>query len=167
MDENVAALARANNNEELPKELGNDLFLTVSKLTPMVSVELLIQKHDKGERYTLLTWRQDDFYKGWHLPGGVLRFKESIENRIRAVAKTELFSTVLKTEGPIAINEIMNTERDVRGHFISLLYSVELLNQSQLVEYEPDHVLFPGVVSWFKIPPSNLLIQHDIYRVFF
>ncbi len=167
MNENVIALAYANSKEEFPKELGTKLFLAVSKLTPMISVELLIQKQLNGYRYTLLTWRKDDFYKGWHLPGRVLRFKESTENRIREVAMAELHLTVLKIEGPLVISEIINSERDFRGHFVSLLYSVELSPGTQMVEYETGQDLVPGAVFWFKIPPSNLLIQHNIYRGFF
>ena len=70
--------------EGLPKEV----FLFISKLTPIVNVDLLIQ--DERKR-TLLTWRDDGFYApGWHIPGGIIRFKESTATRIQAVGRQEL-----------------------------------------------------------------------------
>jgi len=60
--------------------LPEELFLFVSELTPMINVDLLI-KNDRNE--TLLTWRADNFYgPGWHIPGGIIRFKESASSRI-------------------------------------------------------------------------------------
>ena len=61
-----------------------DRFLLVSQLTPLVNVELLIDDKEKG---SLLTWRHDEFYgPGWHLPGGIVRFKELASTRIKKVA---------------------------------------------------------------------------------
>lgn len=64
----------------LPKEL----FLFVSRITPLINVDLLI-KNEHG--HTLLTWRNDAYYHGWHVPGGVIRYKEAIAERVKAVAK--------------------------------------------------------------------------------
>jgi hypothetical protein len=48
--------------------LPEELFLFVSRITPLINVDLLIQ--DDGRR-TLLTWRSDRFFgPGWHVPGG-------------------------------------------------------------------------------------------------
>ena len=48
--------------------LPHDLFVFVSRLTPLVNVDLLIQDPHHG---TLLTWRHDETYgPGWHVPGG-------------------------------------------------------------------------------------------------
>ena len=58
----------------------------------MINVDLLIR--DDTDR-TLLTWRHDAFYgPGWHVPGGIIRFKESAANRIAAVAQGELGTKV-------------------------------------------------------------------------
>ena len=48
--------------------LPDDVFLFVSRIVPLVNVDLLIQ--DDRSR-TLLTWRDDEFFgPGWHVPGG-------------------------------------------------------------------------------------------------
>jgi colanic acid biosynthesis protein WcaH len=147
--------------------LGDEIFLSISRLTPIVNVDLLIQRSFNGKKYTLLTWRSDNFYLGWHLPGGILRFKERISTRIGKVAESELESKVTKAQGPIAINEIISSERDARGHFISLLYSVDLVSYPDFREgiYEESPVA--GAVNWFQGPPLNLLKQHDIYVRYF
>ena len=68
-----------------PEEgLGEDLFLLVSSLVPIVNVDLLVY-NDKGQ--FLLTWRDDPHCGcGWHIPGGCVRFKETCEERIRKVS---------------------------------------------------------------------------------
>lgn len=66
------------------KGLGEELFLFVSSLVPIVNVDLLVY-NSKGN--FLLTRRKDTHCGiGWHVPGGCIRFKETIDTRIRMVA---------------------------------------------------------------------------------
>ena len=68
--------------------LPEDVFLFLSGITPLFNVDLLI-KNEAGQ--TLLTWRADQFYpESWHIPGGIVRFKEKITDRLAAVATNEL-----------------------------------------------------------------------------
>ena len=147
-----------NAREGLPE----DVFLLVSQLTPLVNVELLIKDEEQG---TLLTWRHDEFYgPAWHLPGGIVRFKELASTRIKKVAKSELEATVSFDSEPIEVNEIMNKNRDIRGHFFSLLYSCKLtstLNKNSAFKEENP---INGYWRWFKDCPDNLVFQHEIYR---
>lgn len=56
--------------------LPDELFFYISRVTPMVNVDLLIKDEDGR---TLLSWRNDQYAgKGWHLPGGIVRFKETL-----------------------------------------------------------------------------------------
>jgi hypothetical protein len=65
--------------------LPEEIFYYISRTTPLINVDLLI-KDEKGR--TLLSWRDDAYAgKGWHVPGGIVRFKESLETRIRRVAE--------------------------------------------------------------------------------
>jgi len=147
-----------NAREGLPE----DVFLLVSQLTPLVNVELLIKDEEKG---TLLTWRHDEFYgPAWHLPGGIVRFKELASTRIKKVAKSELGVTVSFDREPIEVNEVMNKNRDIRGHFFSLLYSCKLTSDlnKNLAFKEKNPI--NGYWCWFKVCPDNLIFQHEIYR---
>jgi len=95
------------------KGLPEPVFLLTSSLTPMLNVDLLIC-NEQGQ--TLLTWRHDAFYgPGWHVPGGIIRFKERFEDRIAAVARGELGVEVEADPQPLNIQQIFHPERDVRG----------------------------------------------------
>ena len=139
--------------------LGEELFHAVSKLTPMVNVELLIRDE---EGRTLLTWRDDELYgPGWHFPGGVLRFKETFAQRIETVARLELGSTVSHAEHPDQVRASMNETRDIRGHFVSLLFYCQLTSplddNRKATNAEPQK----GQWAWHTQKPDNLLPVQD------
>src|SRR5204863_6588665 len=82
-----------------PREgLPEDVFRFVSRITPLANVDLLIEDPRRG---TLLTWREDQFFgAGWHLPGGIVRYKETARQRVRACAQHELGADVVFDETP-------------------------------------------------------------------
>lgn len=139
-----------------------DVFYFVSQLTPLINVDLLV-KNKKGQ--TLLTWRDDQFYgPAWHIPGGIIRFKEKIEDRIEKVAHIELGSSVRFSPEPIHIRGLINANRDIRGHFISLLFlcelTTELPQERGFIAGEPK----PGQWAWHNESPKNLLKVHESFR---
>ena len=110
--------------ENAPRGLPEDLFLLISRLIPMVNVDLLIKD---GQNRTLLTWRDDEIYgAGWHLPGGVIRFRETAADRVREVARTELGAEVIFEPEPLWVAEIIHPTRPTRGHSVALLYRCAL-----------------------------------------
>lgn len=140
--------------------LPEEVFLFISRLTPMVNVDLLI-KDENGR--ILLSWRNDPFHDaGWHLPGGIVRFKEKFEQRVLKVAETEIGSVVKFDPVPIAINQIILSQK-TRGHFISLLYRCFLSS-----EFIPKNTgLTPedkGYLMWHNFCPENLVNVHEMYR---
>lgn len=141
--------------------LPDDIFYYISRTTPLINVDLLI-KNKKGQ--TLLAWRDDEHVgSGWHIPGGIIRYKETIENRINKVAKLEAGCKVEYEPTAIAVNEIIaNFKRD-RAHFISLLYNCKIvepynIDNKKLTPKEP------GYLKWFDNCPIDLLSWHDIYK---
>lgn len=145
--------------------LPDELFYLVSRLTPLVNVDLLI-RDDRGA--ILLTWRDDRFYQGWHVPGGIIRFKETADDRIRAVGLTELGAAVEADATPCAVNEKRNASRDVRGHFISLLYATRLLGSPDPARacHDVDRPE-PGQWAWHLSCPDRFLPNHAVYRPLF
>ena len=144
--------------------LPEEVFLTLSRLTPMVNVDLLIR--DASGR-VLLSWREDSFYPaGWHIPGGIIRFREKIEHRIAEVARLELGGEVTTAGGLLCVHEFVEPVRRTRGHFISLLYGCVLQSgPSPELEFRggvPRH----GQWAWFRSCPENLLKVHEVYRNF-
>lgn len=128
----------------------------------MINVDLLIADPSLG---VLLTWRDDEFYgPGWHIPGGVIRFKETASHRIHEVAKHELGSTVEHQNQPLTVREMFHPTRDARGHFISLLYACRLTSElPENHQFLPQHPV-NGAWSWHQACPCNLIFQHATYK---
>jgi len=142
--------------------LPQEVFLLASRITPMINVDLLIRD---GEGRSLLTWRDDGYWPpGWHVPGGIIRFKETIADRVRAVARTELGAEVAFTQPPLAINEFIQPERRDRGHFISLLFSCRLLTPPDPGLRRAEGRPQPNQWQWHDRCPDELLSVHEIYR---
>ena len=143
--------------------LPDEVFHFISRLTAMVNIDLLIK--DENNR-TLLSWRNTEFSgKGWHIPGGIIRFKESLESRIEKVAQSEIGTVVKYDPNPIAITQIRKKHM-TRGHFISFLYKCFLSR-----DFVPDNKSLtendPGFLMWHDSCPDNLVQVHDtIYRCY-
>jgi len=158
----VQDLAKALDKIDARKGLGKEIYEIVSRLTPSVCVELII-KCPTTDR-TLLLWREDTLYgPGWHVPGGVVRFKELLLERVEKVLKTEIFATAKSIEGPIGTHEIFNHQRDIRGHFISFVYKIELCT------LPPEHLQAGinaknGMWRWFERCPKNLIKNQQTLR---
>jgi colanic acid biosynthesis protein WcaH len=144
--------------------LPEDVFFFVSGITPLVNVDLLIKN---SRRQTLLVWRDDGLYPaGWHVPGGIVRFKEKATDRIKAVAAAELGTEVRFRKEPLAVNEVIEPARRVRGHFISFLYECRLIRPPAERLRHKRGALKPGQWAWHTTCPSNIIPVHEMYRKF-
>ncbi len=160
LDEAIAVLEAECGNpcSGLPEKI----FLLLTRLTPIVNVDLLI-KDDAGR--TLLTWREDIYHgAGWHIPGGVIRYKEIAADRIAAVARLELRCDLTAEDRPMSLNEcIAETQRN-RGHCVSLLYRCTLTSPPPKELKYPGGKPHPGMFHYFDRAPENLLKVHHMYR---
>lgn len=144
------------------KGLSPDLFRLVSRITPLVNVDLLVQDETLG---TLLSWRPRGNYKpGWHVPGGIIRVRETFGQRLEKVAMLELGAKVTFDTQPVAINEMIHKTANTRVHFVSFLYRVTLYGgpkpQLQYREGTPK----PGQWFWHTQCPDNLYESQKVYR---
>ncbi|MFA7657994.1 MAG: NUDIX domain-containing protein [Candidatus Gastranaerophilaceae bacterium] len=149
-----------NQSEGLPDEL----FYFISKTTPLVNVDLLIQ--DENGRI-LFAWRDDKYCgQGWHLPGGILRHKETLEERLQKTALSEIGTEVDFDPVPLTFNQFISNELNERNHFISFLYKCSLS-----ATFVPDNknlsTTDSGYLKWYASCPKNLLKHHEIYKTFF
>jgi len=147
----------ANKTAGLPDEI----FYFISRTTPMVNVDLLIK--DEAGR-TLLSWRNDKYAGGgWHIPGGILRFKETMRSRILKVAQNEVGASVEFDEKPLAVNEIILPDYENRAHFISFLYKCRLPSSFE-VDNKGKKENEAGFLKWHEECPLNLIAVHGIYK---
>ena len=72
--------------------LPEELFFLVSSLVPIVNIDLFVTNNN---REVLLSWRSDLHHgKGWHIPGGCVRLKETLLDRVEKTALSELGTIV-------------------------------------------------------------------------
>jgi ADP-ribose pyrophosphatase YjhB (NUDIX family) len=140
--------------------LPDKVFFYISRTTPLVNVDLLI-KDENGR--TLLAWRDDPLAgTGWHIPGGIVRFKETFASRVNKVAEVEIGAIVLFDPTPIAVNEIIHEERQIRAHFISLLFKCFLpgsfIPRNQGLSFGD-----VGYIAWHAGCPEDLIPVQRIY----
>ncbi|MDD5530429.1 MAG: NUDIX domain-containing protein [bacterium] len=141
--------------------LPEKLFFYISRTTPLVNVDLLIKDENKR---TLLSWRDDKYCgKGWHLPGGIVRFKETLETRVEKVAETEIGVNISFDTTPIGLNQVIIPEHNIRGHFISVLYKC-FLSGTFTPENKGLSPAEAGYLMWHDFCPDNLIKVHEMYR---
>ena len=164
MDVNHAIAAIESSIGDPHRGLPEDIFLFVSRIVPFINVDLLIQD---GSGRTLLTWRNDEFFgSGWHVPGGIIRYKEMAADRIQACAHEELGAGVAFEEVPLLVSETIQEHR-TRGHFISLLYRCRLLTLPDEGRRARSNPPTPGQWHWHEFCPPDLLNAQAQYACFF
>ena len=141
--------------------LGKTLFEALSELTPIVNIELIVS--DTNARVALV-YRDDEFYgPGWHLPGGVLRFKENLVERVHRTASKEVGCKNLTDLVFLNHFEVFAANRDTRGHFISFLFSAVDMKLVELENFESNKNYKHGDAAMFSNFPENIIPQHSKY----
>ncbi|OMF20500.1 hypothetical protein BK127_00085 [Paenibacillus sp. FSL H7-0331] len=142
--------------------LPEELFLFVSRVTPLICVDLLIQNEAKE---ILFTWRDDEIFgKGWHLPGGVIRHNELFSDRIIKVGEIELGAILEHDPEPRTFVQDLDVNKFNRGHFIAFLYGCRLLSDPDESRRYYGGVPRVGEWAWFSGSPEPLLPTHEVYR---
>lgn len=145
--------------------LGKELFEFISTLTPMPNVDLLVE----SEKGILFSWRDDECGQGWHIPGGVIRYQESLDQRLHTTAIDELGADISYDKDPIKIVELIKNDVSYRewpskgrGHAISILYRCQIIDESKLLNCDDQEIA--GHLSWFKSMPDKFLKVQEVYR---
>ena len=87
-------------------------------LTPLLTVDIIIELHDRPDTPIVLIERRYPPY-GWALPGGFVDVGETLEQAAVREAKEEVSLTVnLKT----LLGCYSDPTRDARGHTVSVVY---------------------------------------------
>lgn len=159
---NLQELVELDARQGLPEEL----FLAISSLIPIANVDLFI-RNDANQ--ILLSWRDDPFYgKGWHIPGGCIRFKETMEDRIKKVAKSELNCEVQINEVPIAVRDVIiekdSCEPKIRAHNLAVMFECFIEHDIDNGNKKENEA---GYLKWFSKIPDNILKVHECYQDIF
>ncbi|MCR5399720.1 MAG: NUDIX hydrolase [Lachnospiraceae bacterium] len=141
--------------------LPDEVFKYITTITPMINVDLLVRDDEKG---ILLAWRNDYRGSGWHIPGGIIRYREPASERIIKTAEKELGAKVTFDRDPIKLTEIFVPQR-IRGHFVSLLYNCRLMDGYDPMSFngnkQPND---DGYLRWFTECPDEIVYgQREAY----
>lgn len=142
------------------KGLPEELFIFSTTLAPTVNIDLFLTNE---KRQLLLAWRNDVYSgRGWHIPGGCVRLKERLAERIAKTAEKEIGVPIIYDPVPLAVREFI--EQDYRPnlsnqlercHSISFLYSCSLTSGCEIPEQKNGTEL-----RWFDRLPDDLLKMH-------
>ena len=121
--------------------LPQPVFDALCGTVPFVACELVVM-NKKGE--LLLTWREDQWWKGWHFPGGLMRHRETVDERIKKMALHETGLHVKKYKFLFPINY----HSSHRGHSVSLVF----LANGEHVEQG----------TFFKTMPKDIIPDHRV-----
>ena len=94
------------------------VFIVLCKSVPMVAVDIALMK-DKNHLF--LTYRNDEFYRGWHMPGSILIYHEKPIKTFYRAAKKELGLGPKNLTGVKFQNYF--SQKDIRGNGITLLFT--------------------------------------------
>ncbi|OGH71447.1 MAG: hypothetical protein A2921_04270 [Candidatus Magasanikbacteria bacterium RIFCSPLOWO2_01_FULL_43_20b] len=140
----VSLLKKIDNpHEGMPQPI----FDALCGVVAFVACELVVVDKKRG---ILLTWRNDRWWRGWHFPGGLLRYRESFDERIQAVAWKELGVNVEDYK----LLFTKDCSQGARGHVVSLVFRCE-------TAMKPKHGKF------FKKMPKNIIDAHKEFWIKF
>ncbi|EOS37620.1 hypothetical protein C808_03599 [Lachnospiraceae bacterium M18-1] len=142
-----------------------EVFLAISTLMPIPNVDLLIR--DESGRI-LLSWRDDMYFgKGWHIPGGCIRFKETMLERVKETAILELHTEVEINPIPLAVRDVIEgkdeKEPRIRAHHLAVLFECRLPEQYRINNQDKTEK-DAGFLRWFSKIPYNMLKVHECYN---
>jgi len=151
------------------KGLPEDIFYLAGRLTPYINVDLLVQD-DLGR--TLLSWRDESLFENnlssaWHIPGGIIRLRETISERLHKVAMNEMRGKLISfSKEPLKVGQFIDHHRKNRSHHIGLLYKCKLEDN---YEIDNKNLNFgdSGFLEWHSSPPDDFHSHQLVYKGYF
>lgn len=153
--------------EDATVNLPYELFLFIYRNATLSHTDIIIRHPQKG---VLLTWRDDEIFGPcWHIPGRIIRYKNTIEQTLLDCLRIE---TGLTDIDPARIMHIgiysqQNEHIRDRGHAIAAGFEISITDD----ELEKIAALHPEEkeARWFTSKPENMFDGHPkkYYEVMF
>ncbi len=137
----VRLLKSLQSDDLLSPRMPLEVWKALHGVVPMPAVEVIVTRTGKD---FLLTDRQDEYWNGWHIPGGFMLHKESIADACSRVAKRELNIDVTFKE---CIDAFMWPDHPY-GSPLSLVCVCHTSEE-------------PKVGQFFTEVPPNIIVHHD------
>ncbi len=150
--------------DDATKGLPEEVFLMASELLPLVNTDLLVRDQ---EGRVLLAWRNDKWWgSGWHVPGGILRLRESLEDRVNRTAASELHTKVSYNSVPLEVHPIIAGQFRERSHHVSFVYDCSVPKE-YVIDNDDLKPGDTGFLAWHDHFPEDMLACHMFYRKYF
>lgn len=134
---------------------------------PRICIDLLV-KNSKGE--VLLTKRDIEPYKDhWHFPGGRVKFRETIAEAIRRIAKAELGETIQGDNFPkVGVCEFLEEEQKGQPrHSISIVHELVIFSSVEIelkLDNQAKEYRFFNQMPEPIIPPQKEFLNKAGYK---
>ena len=103
----------------------------------------------------------------WHLPGGIIRFREQMIRRVEKVATSECCIIPKNITGPIEYFESIDILQKERSHFITFIFSCQVDIQKTELTFGKDWLTNLEKGKFFKFFPEEMIPLHHKYKKFF
>lgn len=128
-----------------------------ARLMPMIALEFLIFEENpfaganaRTLPRVLLSYREDEYYKAWHVPGGFLGAKETFMRAIKRILRRELGILPKKIQ-PLFL---LNHPHGLRDHHVSVFLAVKLAEkpwiQKDVLEYFSPSRLPSNLIPYYR-----------------
>ncbi|MFA6432640.1 MAG: NUDIX domain-containing protein [Candidatus Paceibacterota bacterium] len=122
---------------------------------PTIAAELAVMRNNDGVREIFLTYREDEFFKGWHIPGSIHLPNEKFEDTLDRVITSEMgmsSSTPYEFYRWFQYQPGNGIGESPRGDVITLMFVCE----------KPGNVEESDIAKFFPLTemPEDLLLIH-------
>lgn len=121
------------------------VFVPLTRLLVKANVDLAVV--DNGE--VLMTWRDDEYFRGWHFPGGCLGPGENLDQAVQRIAERELGLRVVVQKQI----EFFNNSDNHRSHDAAF-FMLCTLNPSETRVSKSSW-------GWFRECPPDIIKVHE------
>jgi len=136
--------------------LSPEEFKEIYSKVPRLSIDIII----KTSQGILFTKRAIEPFRGtWHLPGGAVLFKESVEDAVKRVAKRELGIDVNPKTLLGYIEYPGELYEGKEMHSVALAFLVEPLSDKITLNYESDAHSFFGNIPKNVLPSQGKFLS--------
>ena len=129
-------------------------FQEIYSQVPRLTVEVVL-KVDKG---VVLVRRQEQSWKGlWHIPGGTVFYRETVEEALKRIAQEELGITV-KPQKLLGYIEYPSEEQERGfGWSVGLAFLCEAETKPDLAKWQAQ-----GIEVFKELPEEHIVEQEEI-----
>ncbi len=136
------------------RKTGKDVFEAFFPIFPFVLCELAVLREINGVPHVLLWHRDDEHYKGWHMPGGYILRGESMEEVARRILFKETGLTLQSADFVQYFNSYPGNA-SVPNHQIALLFLCKTKGEPAQGKFFP-----------YNNIPADTLSHHKAYIKF-